>query len=142
MLTRPDLTWYASIAPFCLWDANATVRKRDWVYLAPRGHADEWLKEVPRQFFGCEPQLQHWYDSYKDMAERVTMFGPSGVTGSNQKLERYRSSRWPALWTERARYGGDDQLEVTHIPAALTRTGRSDQLVEASAGRRCGWIGT
>ena len=123
VMARPDLMWYAGIAPFCLWDANATVRKKDWVLVAPRNHADEWLNELPRQFFGCDASLRDWYAADTHMPERVLEVGLTAVTGSNQFVERSESNR-----TQRVRYGDEvDLLNVMRLPAALTRTADGDQ---------------
>ena len=54
ILSRPDLTWYASMVPHCFWAASHTQRKWDWVHVGRRDAAQRWLVELPRHFFACE----------------------------------------------------------------------------------------
>jgi len=62
LLTRPDLTWYRPMKPWCMHAAlrepvtvNTTVmHKSDWVYLLPRTKAAELLLEPLRRHYACE----------------------------------------------------------------------------------------
>lgn len=84
VLTRPDLAWWSSVRPVCLWNASVTTSARDWAYIGPRALAQRWLIDLPAKFFNCsDPDIQKTFSTKRNastgdgffdaMAEDVTM---------------------------------------------------------------------
>ena len=83
VLTRPDLAWWSSIRPVCLWNASVTSSARDWAYIGPRDLAQRWLIDLPAKFFNCsDPGIQNTFNTKRSPSTADGFFDaiPEDVT--------------------------------------------------------------
>lgn len=57
IFTRPDLTWYRPIIPWCLWDNNTLYSKSDWAYIIPRNIVRNVLSSPLENYLNCSIPL-------------------------------------------------------------------------------------
>ena len=125
---RPDLMWYASIVPHCLWDTRHTTTKWDWVHISTRERAQRWLIDLPRNFARCNISTDQTYNATRSFSDNLgtLIFGRQGGTyslaerGSMFQAEEILLGVRDAgpFWTF---FPSSDHQESYNIPVALTR---------------------